>query len=318
MGHDLRIVWLAIGLGALALAYQSLGMSGPVKSGDTAYRHGVRDGAPHVEPVTETDCRRSAGGIWVVVNKEPDCLSSIGPPPPASNGVILVFFDGDVPSDRIAVENSPDIRVRYERLSAATSAKFSVPVVIVGRPGLMGSTGVHLNGGRRDEAELLNQAVDVLKLRYGASRVALAGQSGGARIVAQLLVLGRGDVTCTAMASGGYDLPPLKGGGRLATNIFGDPGRSYLVPMQRIGEIDRGNGRRDFIIGDPRDQIVTFAGQLAFATALGQAGHKVSVIEGAGAGSSHHGLAIEGLRAAAACAGGAADGAVKAAALAPR
>lgn len=319
MGNDLRYVWAAIILGGLLMAYQSFSAGPrPAPRERMAVRHVFVGGAATIETVTEKDCRKTEGGVWVIVNDEPECLAVVGPPPPAPNGAIVIFFDGDVATERIADDNSPQERARYERLSRAVTDTSGIPMVVIGRPGLMGSTGVHVNGGRRDEAELMMEAVDAVKQRYGATRLALAGQSGGARIAAQLLVLGRRDVVCTAMASGGYDVPGLKGGGRLATNIFGDPGRGYLVPLQRIGDIERSGARRDYIIGDPRDQQVSFQGQRAFADALQRAGHRATIIEASGSGQKYHGLAIEGIRAAAACARGADDAAVRAAALAKR
>lgn len=319
MGHDLRYVWLAIVIAGLLMAYQSL--SQPQRPGPdarSAVRQVFQGGTSTIETVSESDCRKMNGGVWVVVNGEPECLAVVGPQPPAPNGIAAIFFDGDVATERIADDNQSHERTRYERLSKAATEASGVPLVVIGRPGLMGSTGVHINGGRRDEAELMFQAVDVVKRRYGATRLALAGQSGGARIVAQLLVLGRSDVTCTAMASGGYDLPNLKGGGRLATNIFGDPGKGYLVPMMRIDDIETSGVRRDYIIGDPSDQQVDFGGQRQFGEKLRERGHRATVIEASGSGPRHHGLAIEAIRAATVCAAGADEAAVKAAALAKR
>lgn len=319
MGNDLRYVWIAIALGALLMGYQSLSAPQPVEPGArTAQRQVFKNGTSVVEAVTEADCVKADGGVWTVVNNEPECLAVVGPQPPAAGGVIAIFFDGDVQMERIAEDHSPQERSRYERISRAVTEASGVPLVIIGRPGLMGSTGVHINGGRRDEAELINQAVDAVKRRYGATRLALAGQSGGARIVAQLLVLGRQDVVCTAMASGGYDLPDLKGGGRLATNIFGDPGKGYLVPMLRMDDIEKTGARRDFVIGDPRDQQVAFSGQRAFAEKLKATGHRAMLIEASGSGAKYHGLAIESMRAVTVCARGGDDAAVQAAALVKR
>lgn len=319
MGNDLRYVWIAIVIGGLLMAYQGFGKPQQPEAGArTAVRQVFQGGTSSIERLGESECRKAEGGAWVVVNDEPECLAVVGPQPPAPDGIVTIYFDGDVATERIADDNAPQERTRYERLSKTVTEASGVPLIVIGRPGLMGSTGVHVNGGRRDEAELMMQAVDVVKRRYGADRVALAGQSGGARIVAQLLVLGRSDARCTAMASGGYDLPALKGGGRLATNIFGDPGKGYLVPMLRIEDIEKTSARRDFVIGDPRDRQVEFSGQREFADKLQQAGHRVMLIEGSGSGQKYHGLAIEGIRAAIACASGADDAAVRAAALAKR
>ena len=83
----------------------------------------------------------------------------------------------------------------------------------------------------RDEGITMNAAVDALKERHGYARVALAGQSGGARIVAQLLVLGRRDIVCAAMGVRRLRCAAHQARRPDRTNIFGDPGRKFLVPL---------------------------------------------------------------------------------------
>jgi predicted esterase len=165
----------------------------------------------------------------------------------------------------------------------------------------MGSSGFHLLGGRRDEGLVIDAAVDSLKERLGIRRLALAGQSGGARIIAQLMVIGRRDIACAAMGAGAYDVPRLRGGGTSTTNIFGDPGRRFLVPIRQAGEIPVVPGRRLFVIGDPRDQVAPFSEQKDWADRLTSLGHSVQLIEAKAKDPQFHGMTEKSLIAAGMC-----------------
>ena len=72
---------------------------------------------------------------------------------------------------------------------------------------MLGSSGVHMAGGRRDDVHVIDAALDDLNRRFGIKRLIMAGQSGGSRMIAQLLVMGRRDIVCAVMGSGAYDVP---------------------------------------------------------------------------------------------------------------
>jgi hypothetical protein len=130
----------------------------------------------------------------------------------------------------------------------------------------------------------------------------VAGQSGGARIVAQLLVLGRRDILCAAMASGAYGVPLTRNGGHVRTNIFGDPGRKFLIPLHHADGIAISAERRAFVIGDPRDVRTPFSGQREWAEKLQALGHHAVLLEGAAQDREHHGLGSAALQIAGMCA----------------
>jgi pimeloyl-ACP methyl ester carboxylesterase len=297
-------MWLAMAAFAVVLGARGFMQSSPEEPGErVAFAHG----AAGVERITERDCVSRPGRVWLVVKNIAECIAYIGPPPPSTNSTAVIYFEGDVPDDRLSAESAAAMRLNYERISAGLTRRYTVPVVVIGRLGLMGSSGDHVKGGRRDEAEVMNAAVDAVAANYGVRKLALTGQSGGARIVAQLLLLGRSDIVCTAMASGAYGTPGLRGGGTVSTNIFGDPGRGYLVPLRDAEQAPRSAARRDFVIGDPRDSVAAFAEQKAWAEKLASLGHRVDLIEATGNGPGYHGLSLEGMRAAALCANGASD-----------
>lgn len=260
------------------------------------------------ERVTMQDCKARPDRIWVESDDFVECIAYVVGGQNIDSKVAVVFFNGDVPQADLAGESSDAVRAtaagHAERLARATGVK----VVVMGRPGLMGSTGFHRAGGMREDAYVMSLAVDRLAERLGLQQLALAGQSGGARLIAQMLVLGRGDVMCAVMASGAYDVPQVKGGGTVRTNMFGEPGRRYLVPMTEAAKIPVARERRNFVIGDPADKIAGFPEQRAWAERLLALGHPVLLIEARGGGKDNHGLSNAAIEVAVACAKGATDG----------
>jgi hypothetical protein len=272
------------------------------------------DSGIHQRVVTEPDCIGS-GGLWIEHVGKFHCIAYVGPIP-AQTGIskAVVFFGGDIPDDQKAEQTTPAYRKYLERMSQDLTEAYQVLVIRIGRIGTMGSTGYHDLGGSRIDAEVMDKAVDQIKRIYGLREVALAGQSGGSRLVAQLLGLGRSDVICTSMASGAYDVPKTRAGRRGLTNIFGETGASYMVPMRNVETINRSNSRRDFVIGDPLDKITIFDEQRAWADRLRDLGHKVVLIEAQARDEKNHGLSVAAIRTAATCAKGLDDREVVAAA----
>lgn len=268
----------------------------------------VRDGSKvRTETITRSQCLGQANRVWVALGDAAECIAYIAPEGGMSGETAVLYFEGDIPDEDSAPARMSRIVAFQRRRVADWQTQFALPFIIVARPGVMGSSGFHLIGGLRDEGEVMNAAVNELKQRYGFRRLALAGQSGGARIVAQLLVLGRSDILCAVMGSGAYGVPLAKGGGHIDTNIFGDPGRRYLVPMHRAEGIAFSADRRAFVIGDPRDRRTPFAGQREWAERVRALGHHAMLIEGAAQDPEHHGLSNTSLRVAGMCASGRSD-----------
>ena len=241
----------------------------------------------------------------------PECIAYVATANASGADNAVVYFSGDIPESQLRDETQDSARANYLRRAEAWNSRLGVPVVIIGRPGLMGSSGFHLLGGRRDEGQVIDAALDAVKEKLSLRRVSLAGQSGGSRIIAQLMVLGRRDIHCAAMGSGAFDIPRLQGGGTSTTNIFGDPGRRYLVPMRQAEKITKSHDRRSFVIGDPRDTVTPFNEQKAWADKLSSLGHHVQLIEGVGSGAEHHGMSEKALMAAAMCAQGKSDAEIR-------
>jgi hypothetical protein len=269
----------------------------------------AREGAETTtETVTRSQCLARSDRLWVALEDGAvQCLAYIASDSAAGGTTAVLYFEGDAPDEDLAPSRMDQMVAAYQRRVTAIQSHFGLPVIVVARTGLMGSSGAHLIGGMRDEGETMSAAVDELKQRYGFRRLALAGQSGGARIVAQLLVLGRRDILCAAMGSGAYGVPLTTGGGRIRTDIFGNPGRKFLVPLQHAEDIASAPERRAFVIGDPRDTRTPFPGQREWAEKLQALGHHAVLLEGAAPDPEHHGLGDVALQVAAMCATGKSD-----------
>jgi len=300
---SVQSMWLGLAVGAAALfGWQAFGPQ-PGGPGEPLAHLNVGSGEEaRVESITRSQCLAQEDRVWAVTAANGvECISYVASADVQGAGSVLIFFDGDVREERLAGASQLREREGAQARVGALAARLGVPVIIVGRPGLMGSTGFHLLGGVRDEGQVIDAAVDALRDKLGFRRVAVAGQSGGARIIAQLMVIGRRDITCAAMGSGAYDVPRRRGGGHTYTNIFGDPGSRFLVPLHRAGDIPAVSGRRSFVIGDPRDQIAPFSEQKAWADKLAALGHHVQVIEIKAKDPEFHGAAQKALLAAAMC-----------------
>ncbi len=274
---------------------------------DVAYLRYEDGGDVVSKPVTMAECKAAPDRIWVSSDEFKECIAYVITPAVNPGGRVLVFFNGDVPKPDRARNMRPESWQGERNRSAEAARAFGVSTVVMGRPGTFGSTGFHQPGGMREDAYVMNQALDLLKQRHGFTTLMLAGQSGGARLIAQLLALQRSDIACAAMASGAYDLPQQVDGSRSRTNIWGQHARRYLVPMREAGNIPKISGQRLFVIGDPADKIAEFSEQRAWADKLRELGHGVSLLEAKGNGNDNHGLADAGITAAGACANGRSD-----------
>ncbi len=305
-------MWIGIGVFAALFAAMRLTQQAPSPLGPemAAIQVGYGDAAK-LELLSRTECQAKPQRLWVIAEGFGECIAYIASSTEASGATAVIFFEGDFPDDTTAKDDA-DTVANYQRRSRELAERFAVPVLVVARPGIMGSSGSHIKGGQKQEALAMNAAVDALRQRFGLSRLVLAGQSGGARVAAQLLVLGRTDVACAVLGSGAYDLPTLVGGGSVRTNIFGDAPRRYLVPMQSADEIVRSSGRRVFVIGDPRDTRTPFVQQNAWGEKLQSLGHHAVVMKASGSGPEHHGMNAVALQVAGMCAAGKSDAEIQA------
>lgn len=313
-----EIMWVAIGVCAVLL-FGWKALQGNQQSAEPVAMLRIQGaGGLRSEPVPRRDCAKEKNRVWVSAGEATECIAYVAARSEPASDTGVVFFNGDVKAEDLAKESTAAVREVNARQAASLAQRTGLTTIIVGRPGLMGSTGFHQPGGMAEDAYVINAALDTLKQTFGLKRLALAGQSGGSRLIAQLMVLGRDDIRCAAMGSGAYGLPELKGGGHVRTNVWGDAGRRYLIPLKEAERVLPNRDRRSFIIGDPSDKIAGFAGQRDWSEKLASLQHHAVLITARARDDDSHGLADAALAAAAACANGRTNAEVTAAVAAAR
>ena len=259
-------------------------------------------------------CEASGSYVWVDVEGRGECIAFYPTSGMVQAEQAVFYFEGDIP---------PDYRHNAAKLGAHLASMrraleklaqtYKVPYAFVARPGTFGSTGNHADRRKSREVLAMRAAVDAIRRRYGIRFASLAGQSGGATIVAGLLTLGIKDVRCATPASGGFDLNAMLDWHAQRQGVVGSHREhpatlagSYNV-MDGIAGVVRDPDRRVFVIGDANDKVTPFAQQKRFAERLKAQGHHVEIVEATGAGPEHHGLSFFSLKLAGMCATGVAD-----------
>jgi pimeloyl-ACP methyl ester carboxylesterase len=201
----------------------------------------------------------------------------------------LVYFHGDVfvghgKTARTYLNSSVDEQARFAQNWAR---QLGVPYLFIGRPGVYGSSGDHMQRRRQDESLLISAAMDSLKQRHGIEEWVVAGQSGGGHVTAALLTQ-RNDIVCavpTSAPSSPRIRWELMGRNRDTTGYTDsyEPSK-FLVRAQMHPAL------RVFVLGNPEDRNVFWPSQVVLADALKTAGIPVEVIEAPGSGPDGHGL----------------------------
>lgn len=304
---DPKNMWLAMAAFVTVFAgYKAL--SPPPSPPDTTPTAIVLNGHGadmQVAKITQQECVGSGDRIWLSHKDGFDCTTVLLPETLKGDGKsaeqAIVFIDGDVPLDEQNAAGDERSRRSYLAMTNTLTAKFGVPVIVLARPGVLGSSGTHHYGGRRDDAHVIDAAIDEIKKRFGIRRLVMAGQSGGSRLIAQLMVMGRRDIQCAVLGSGAFDAP------NVGFNVFGEVGKRYLVPLQHVEQVQNIRDRRVFVVADPEDQVTPFAGQKAWADALAARGHHAVLVETQARGDKRHGASRQSLEAAGLCAKGEPD-----------
>jgi pimeloyl-ACP methyl ester carboxylesterase len=292
---------------------QTTGGPPPGFSADTFGRAGLIGGAA----ATEAGCRALPDGLWVGAGDRRECLrhAAAGVAQPARTALVYLPGDPEGVAYRVAggrlwvdgvgegYESSPAARrAAAEALSGATGG---MPVVLLARPGMHGSSGDHARDRHtQEEVALLDAALTRLRERHGFAEFALAGYSSGGLLAANLLAR-RADVRCAVMASAPLDLAAFhRGRDGTVPDHHATRSRELADPMRTVRA-----ARPDataFVLGDRHDRSVPAAAWEAWAVAAQRAGTQVVAADVAGpdGAGTHHRTAWLGLEAAYACAAG--------------
>lgn len=266
---------------------------------------------------SQDECAQQQHAVWVTHKLGTECiryypsaaldaaLEGAAPRP----RVAVIFFHGDHLAGNTPLGNYGKITPQSLLDTAQNSERaYKVPYVIVARPGVYGSSGSHRERRRLKEFVSLNAAVDAIKQHYGLEQVVLAGQSSGSTAAAAILTMGRTDVKCAAMGSGGYAVNALAEVKRLKMGQNSRRGCDVTGYCDAYDVIEHVDGiatdpkRPIYIIGDPQDQNTVFELQRAFYDKVEQAGHDVKLMEVEGRGPERHGTAYVTYRVAGLCA----------------
>lgn len=230
-------------------------------------------------------CPDASSFAWVTHPEGNDCIRYFAAGDLAKAPIAVAIFSGD--RDRLLKYRPDEIpsntRHSREAIAARLSRQAGVPVVLVSRPGIYGSSGNHRKRRQAREYRALDAALSVLKQRYGISQFALLGHSGGATAAAGILTLGRDDILCAVLTSGAFDLAERARRRATATGRqqaenrdttgFDDP----FDPLRHIEEIAFSPWRRIHVLGNTADQVTPFDLQQKFADAVKKAGHHIEL-----------------------------------------
>ncbi len=181
-------------------------------------------------------------------------LAFYGAAPEGAPADPVIFLRGD------AVEKRDDGVVANEWYVAATaydvqalaeqfSASFHRPYVHLARPGILGSTGHHLDRRRPREVALVDAALTRLKAHFGWRRLNLVGQSGGGHLVAALIAR-RDDIGCAVITSGNTAVAQRNRENGWTADITGHS--DFLDPIDHVAEVARHPPQKIIVLTDPQ------------------------------------------------------------------
>jgi dienelactone hydrolase len=246
-----------------------------------------------------SDCD-GPGRIRVEVGGAPDVLAFYGTAPEGVAADPVIFLRGD------AVEKREDRVVANEWYAATTAydvqalaeqmcATFTRPFVHLARPGILGSTGHHLDRRRPREVALVDMALTRLKAHFGWRRLNLVGQSGGGHLVAALIAR-RADIGCAVITSGNTAVAVRNREDGRTTDITGHA--DFFDPIDHVAEVARHPPEKIIVLTDPNDARVSASVQTAYVEALRGVGVAVDHRFLPGTGKLRHDLQLPGILAA--------------------
>jgi pimeloyl-ACP methyl ester carboxylesterase len=237
----------------------------PGFSADTATRTGLASGAT----ASAEACHGLTDAVWVRAGDRRECLRvEAASLEQAPGRTAMVFIGGDAAGaayrfagGRVQVEA---VEAGYETASAAmrrtaaaalSRAERGVPVILMARPGMRGSSGIHAQDRHSmAELELVDDGLTWLRDRHGFRDFALYGFSSGGVIVANLLAR-RADVRCAVIASAPLDIAGFyREADGTASDLWTMRRASLADPMRSVAALDP--AARAVVLGDPRDRTV--------------------------------------------------------------
>ena len=292
------------------------------KDYDESFPNTLSDVKAGSKELSKAECDAKPNTVWVSASWEEKgifsdskkstegCIRYFPSDDVGVNPQLMVYLDGDL----VEKEGYKFATYKQQVAQANSIAKGNgFAVVVLGRPGVMGSTGANHWSDRRTpiEAQLINAAVTAIKEKHGYSRIHIAGQSGGGGLVGALLSLGRNDLDCVAISSGAtaVRMRTIDFLGAQATrDTTGRSVSEAYDPYDYVDKVVPDQKRHIYIIADRQDKRVSFRSQEAFKDKLAKASHHVFLIETVSLDTvNHHGLGTQARRVTGWCAAGFSD-----------
>jgi poly(3-hydroxybutyrate) depolymerase len=152
-----------------------------------------------------------------------------------------------------------------DQYSAVTARTF----IFLGRPGVYGSSGTHLERRQEREVALVDGAIGLLKKRFSWSAIDLSGLSGGGHLVAALMAR-RNDIGCAVIGSGNVAVRQRLREFGLSKDLTGYV--DFLDPIDHVDAVTLHPPRKVIMLTDPKDMIVSAKSQGAYVSALRASG----------------------------------------------
>src|SRR5215468_1616376 len=251
-------------------------------------------------------CSGSGTAVFVEYKIWSECLSFLVLGKGEGVHAAIIFVGGDVPVGRRLPTH--EMLHTFAEYSGAISVSRDehVPVIILGRPGLYGSSGNHQYRHHPMEYGLVAKAIELLVQRFELVRVALVGHSGGSSAIMGALSLGAKEGDCVVVASGNYAIAytTVRKYENAAKPVSGEQKQAlqrhiFNHHTSLTGIIH--SPRRIFLVGDITDQFAPFLQQVRYAESLETAGYPVRLIEATAPNGDGHTFINMSLEAAAHC-----------------
>ena len=242
----------------------------------------------------------SPGRVRVVVDGKVDVLAFYGAAPEGVVADPVIFLRGDavekrdngvVANERYITTTAYDVQALAEQLCAS----FARPFIHLARPGILGSTGHHLDRRRPREVALVDMALTRLKAHFRWRQLNLVGQSGGGHLVAALIAR-RTDVNCAVITSGNTAVAQRNREKGWTTDITGHA--DFFDPIDHVAEVARRPPEKIIVLTDPFDKLVSASVQTAYVEALRRVGVVVDHRFMPAMGKDSHDLHLPGILAA--------------------
>lgn len=257
------------------------------------------------EAKSKSLCEAVPDRVFVKVGQESECIAYFVTEGHEEKSSAVLFLDGDISiekfQDQAALAKGTTARRKFMQMWAGKQGQRFVDIA---RVGVNGSSGNH--GPRRlpHETIIMNEAVNLLKVRLGLETITIAGQSGGSTVAASLLTFGRRDITCAVLGSGAYEIVDLEYKHRISKGGKADRAEFARViydPSAHVDGIAENPSRRIFILGDEADTRTPFDQQVRFTNAIREAGHHARILPIDAGGQTDHDAASMTIPVAGAC-----------------